>query len=589
MGKIDIRIQLDSAYRMNIKRQNEQVTKNRYVLSKLIDCINFCGAFELALRGHDESEESSNPGVFRGLVNFSAELDASLKDHLTNATIFKGTSKQIQNDLLDCMLSVCQENIKKEIANASFVSVIADETTDISASFQLVVVFRYVLPNGQPVERFWHFVNPSGHDAASIAKCIHAALEKVVDNPDKVTSQSYDGASVMSGRHGGVQAIIKHDYKYAHFVHCYAHQLNLIMAQSTSQNQQVRVFFSNLSDICNFFSNSPQRIGVLDEIVGKRIPHASATRWNFKSRTVNTVYEYRLQLIECMERIESSFKQSTAINQAGAIRRMLDDPVFVFWLTIFHNIMPHVEILYNQLQKKSTDVVQIRKHVDIFQKSIEKERENMDIVINEVARAVSEPHSKKRTVENVHINRTVAAKEVCDVITNQVKTRFSFTTHYSAMSLFDAEKFPQYEKQFPVLLIEQTMEVYSFLEMDRLKTELGVIYRRPDFRNMSGAVTLLQFVIENNLRTTFSETYTLLMIICTIPMATAEAERCFSTLKRIKTFLRSTMSEDRLSALAMLSIEKDMINNIPNFSDSVIDLFASKKDRRMDFVYKNCT
>ncbi|GBM37493.1 hypothetical protein AVEN_263163-1 [Araneus ventricosus] len=124
---------------------------------------------------------------------------------------------------------------------------------------------------------------------------------------------------------------------------------------------------------------------------------------------------------------------------------------------------------------------------------------------------------------------------------------------------------------------------------DRLKTELGVIYRRSDFRNMTGAISLLQFIIENNLQTTFSETYKLLLIIVTIPKTTSEAERCFSTLKRVKTFLRSTMNGDRLSALAMLSIEKRMINDIPKFNENVIDLLACEKDRRVDLIYKNFT
>ncbi|GBO29570.1 hypothetical protein AVEN_132744-1 [Araneus ventricosus] len=138
----------------------------------------------------------------------------------------------------------------------------------------------------------------------------------------------------------------------------------------------------------------------------------------------------------------------------------------------------------------------------------------------------------------------------------------------------------------PTQILDQTTEVYSMLQKDRLKTELGVIYRRSDFRKMTGS--LLQFIIENNLQTTFSETYKILLIIVTIPMTTAEAERCFSTLKRVKTFLRSTVREDRLSALAMLSIEKRMINDIPKFNENVIDLFASKKDRRVDLIYKNC-
>jgi len=60
-------------------------------------------------------------------------------------------------------------------------------------------------------------------------------------------------------------------------------------------------------------------------------------------------------------------------------------------------------------------------------------------------------------------------------------------------------------------------------------------------------------------------------------MTSTEAERSFSTVKRIKTFLHSTMSEDRLSALSMLSIEKLMIKNIPNFNEKVIHMFAEKK------------
>ncbi|GBN47597.1 hypothetical protein AVEN_32787-1, partial [Araneus ventricosus] len=228
--KGSIRQQLDIAFRSNVKRHNEKVAKNRYVLAK-------------------------------------AERDSSLKDRLTSAAIFKRTSKEIQNDLLDCMLTVCQNHIKNEISKASFVSVIADETTDVSSICQLVVVYRYVLCNGQPVERFWGFKNPPGHDAKSIAECIQASLEKVVTKSEKLISQSYDGTNMMSGQHAGVQTFIQCAYKNAQYVHCYAHKLNLIVGQATSRNRQVRVFFSNLSDITNFFNKSPQRIAILDETV----------------------------------------------------------------------------------------------------------------------------------------------------------------------------------------------------------------------------------------------------------------------------------------------------------------------------------
>ena len=42
-------------------------------------------------------------------------------------------------------------------------------------------------------------------------------------------------------------------------MHCYAHQLNLIMQQATSRIKKVNVFFSDLSGIASFFSRSPKR------------------------------------------------------------------------------------------------------------------------------------------------------------------------------------------------------------------------------------------------------------------------------------------------------------------------------------------
>ena len=72
-------------------------------------------------------------------------------------------------------------------------------------------------------------------------------------------------------------------------------------------------------------------------------------------------------------------------------------------------------------------------------------------------------------------------------------------------------------------------------------------------------------------------------------MISAEAERSFSTLKRIKTFLRNTMAEERLTALAMLSIEKKMVNQIPNLNEEVIKVFMKRNDRRIDLEFKNIT
>lgn len=103
-------------------------------ISYVIGCIVFCGALELALRGHRECDDSLNPGIFKEFVNYSAQLDTSLREHLISATVLKvGTSKEIQNELLDYILPTCQDNIMEEIKTAKYVSLIANKITDISS------------------------------------------------------------------------------------------------------------------------------------------------------------------------------------------------------------------------------------------------------------------------------------------------------------------------------------------------------------------------------------------------------------------------------------------------------------------------
>ncbi|CAH1999485.1 unnamed protein product, partial [Acanthoscelides obtectus] len=134
------------------------------------------------------------------------------------------TSKEIQNDLLDCILEVCLEEIIKQINRASYLAIIADETTDISEKTQLVTIFRYVF-KGEPVKRFWNYMNPDKCDADTLTRHILSVVDPLIGNfPNKLISQSYDGGAVMSGHNAGVQAKIKQRYPFAHYVH----QLNLL-------------------------------------------------------------------------------------------------------------------------------------------------------------------------------------------------------------------------------------------------------------------------------------------------------------------------------------------------------------------------
>ena len=72
--------------------------------------------------------------------------------------------------------------------------------------------------------------------------------------------------------------------------------------------------------------------------------------------------------------------------------------------------------------------------------------------------------------------------------------------------------------------------------------------------------------------------FTLLQIGATLLVTVCTAERSFSSMKLLKSYLRSKM-EDRLSNLALIYIHKDVEIN----DEEVIDRYAAK-NRRLNFV-----
>jgi hAT family C-terminal dimerisation region len=83
-----------------------------------------------------------------------------------------------------------------------------------------------------------------------------------------------------------------------------------------------------------------------------------------------------------------------------------------------------------------------------------------------------------------------------------------------------------------------------------------------------------QYIVDNDLTSTFTNVETALRKFLTLPVASVSGERSFSYLKRIKNAQRTTMSDDRLSA-----IESEFVRKID--FDDVIDAFAVIKSRKV--------
>jgi hypothetical protein len=78
----------------------------------------------------------------------------------------------------------------------------------------------------------------------------------------------------------------------------------------------------------------------------------------------------------------------------------------------------------------------------------------------------------------------------------------------------------------------------------------------------------------------FPNIHLILKISAIRPSSNAGNERTFSALKRLKTFMRSTMRQDRLNGLSLMHINQDLPINI----DVLIDRFARLGPHRLAFL-----
>ena len=356
-GKTRIDLLVDEQKNQNVTRHNQQVSENREILERLIDTICFIGSQEIALRGNDESQKSENKGNYVELINLIAKYDSKLAAHLAKDSVFKGTSNHIQNDLIKSIADVLRDFIDLEIQNAPFLSVMLDEATDIKKKSQLSLVFRYVDKKGVAKERFYKFWDVSDDRTAAAISNKLIEIIKLKNWGNKLIAQTYDGAAVMSGELNGTQARVRTEFPNALFVHCNAHVLNLVLSQSVSFISEVKVFFTTLSALSAFFAQSTKRTYLLDQVVKRRLPTISTTRWNFSSRLVNVVhYHYNDFIILFEEMINDPDTWGADAIQARGFLQFLNVFGTVFLLNIFDKFFSFTDILFNILQTKMLDI-----------------------------------------------------------------------------------------------------------------------------------------------------------------------------------------------------------------------------------------
>jgi len=122
-----------------------------------------------------------------------------------------------------------------------------------------------------------------------------------------------------------------------------------------------------------------------------------------------------------------------------------------------------------------------------------------------------------------------------------------------------------------------TKDGKSDVDANELYVELKFLQDFIPKENM-GPVEILKFLKRHDCFPNASIAYRVLL---TIPVTVASAERSFSKLKLLKSYLRSTMTQQRLNDLATIALESGLLEKIDY--EHIIEDFISRNTKRMKY------
>ena len=247
----------------NIRREEAY----RIRLTATLDVIRFLLSQGLPMRGHDESSTSLNRGNFLELLNWY-----SLRNEEVDSVFLKNapgnnqmTSPPIQKDMVNSCAVETTLAILADLGDRLF-SILVDEARDCSIKEQMAVVIRYVNKHGQILERFLGLVHVRETSAICLKEGIESLFAKYGLSLSRLRGQGYDGASNMRGEFNGLKALILKENPSAWYVHCFAHQLQLVIVAVCKVNRYTCDFFNYLGLIVNICRSSCKRADNLRQL-----------------------------------------------------------------------------------------------------------------------------------------------------------------------------------------------------------------------------------------------------------------------------------------------------------------------------------
>lgn len=610
------------------KSRSIQAAENRAILKPIIDTVILCGRQNIPLRGHSDYGEFDlstppveNEGNFRALLREKVKSgDEKLRKHFElcgrNAMYI---SWNIQNQIIDACNDIITSTIVREVNNAKCFSVLADETTDISCTEQCTLCLRYVKCDSSGCytlqESFLQFLPLEETTGKNIADTLLQALHERGIDCSFLRGQGYDGAASMSGKFKGTQSYISEQFPKALYVHCSSHCLNLAISNS-SEVASIRNCFGTIRKLYDFFATPKRQIILQQEIASiapdsqkNKLKQLCATRWVERHEAVMVVVQLLQPVAAALEEI-TEWKDKDTSSNAFILLNAIRQPDFIVALLSAEKLLSYTLPLSKKLQATDVDLASALSYADDIISVLTRIRENAETEFKslfreceEAARNMGSQITTPRLIKGRQVHRAnVAAENSEEYFRRAVfipwtdglisNLRARFTKHKDIIASFvcllpsgsrpskeSTENFIKLADFYKTDLDSAgTKSLISELELwynkfQCVKPSTSTVQESPPPKNAIDALNICDHSF-------FPNVHVLLKIFSSLPVSTSTSERSFSTLRRIKNYLRNTTSDSRLNGLANLNIHRE----IPIDQDEVVDILVRKGPRRLNFV-----
>lgn len=253
----------------------KQMIANRVALTKIFSTISLLGQQGIPLRGHQE--DSSN---FIRLLETRAGDVGELNQWLTSTDKRKWLSHDIQNEILQRLSDKILRQLVSEVQGCDFFSIILDESPDCASLEQLSICVRIVTSTLEIKENFLGFYSINSTTVEALFDVVKDVFTRLQFDMSKLRGQCYDGASNMSGRNNGLHTKISAIEPRALYVHCNAHNINLVVQDAISGVPWTRDNIGMAKEIIKFVRDSPKRLFAFKELMekGKSLKAFNPTR-----------------------------------------------------------------------------------------------------------------------------------------------------------------------------------------------------------------------------------------------------------------------------------------------------------------------